>query len=405
MSAGSVAADPELPGAELLLEPDVAALLAPAVGGAGGCLHAARATQVRYQAGRRMAVRYAADVEWADGSRRTETLGALVQAEPLPEGLAVVRGDDGIEVGVWRYPHDPFLPGLPHAAYPEGARQLLATLGVRAERVTVEPLVYRPSSRAVVRIRAEGLLLYVKLVRPHRTEALVALHERAGERVRVPRVLGSSMPLGLVALEPLGGAPLTRSLVDGGALPDPEALLALLDALAEVALPAGTPEGVPAVASHARLLTTALPSAASEIEDLAAMALDLGEPATRPVHGDFYEAQVMVDATGEVQGVLDIDGMRWGAPHDDPATLLGHLVALAHVHPARAEAIDAYRRRLERIVDADPALVRRAALGVLLGLATTSFRRQEDDWPGRTQGWLDRCRSYAAAALGPGGGA
>ena len=131
------------------------------------------------------------------------------------------------------------------------------------------------------------------------------------------------------------------------------------------------------------------------------MAVDAGSPAAQTVHGDFYEAQILVDETGAITGLLDVDGAGPGHVTDDPATLLGHLAGLAHVHPAAAPRITDYRENLqEQLAGAvDPDRLHTATTGVLLGLATTPFRRQQAGWQQQTSGWLDLAEAWALRRL------
>jgi hypothetical protein len=392
-------ADPALPGSEALLGEGARHVLAPAVAAAGGTLLDVRPSQIRYNPGRRLVVRYAATVQWADGSRRTETLGALVQRRALPDDLAIVEGDDGARIGIWRYPHDPFLPGLPAAAYPEGAQAVLHQLGLGNAGVNVEPLVYRPGSRAVLRVTTPERVVYMKVVRPGRARRLHAVHDAFGAVTRVPRCLASSDDLGLLVLEALPGYPLTVPLVEGGPLPSPADVVAQAAAIAEVALPADDgPRSKPApVRDHVRSLTRALPAEQARLERLAAMAVDLGTGSQQTVHGDFYEAQILVDGAGAISGLLDIDGAAAGSPVDDPAMMIGHLVGLAHVHPAVADRIASYRTELQQHFarDLDVELFRAAVTGVLIGLATTPFRRQDAGWQAAVAGWLELAEQWA----------
>lgn len=387
-------ADASLLGSSALLGDDAIAVLTPAVAVAGGALLSARATQLRYHPGQRLAVRYAADVRWADGTRRSETLGAVVQRKPLPADLAVVESTDGARVGVWRYPHDPFLPGLPHAAYDEGARAVLAQLGIDVTKVTVEPVVYRPASRAVLRVTSGRGCVYLKVVRPRVAPRLRAAHEAFGTVVRVPRCLAWSDELGLIVLETLEGEPLTRSLVDGGRLPSPAEVFGLVAAIKDVPLAhAAKPTGAE---HHTELLAAALPSQRDRIMTLASHAA-AGSGAPHTVHGDYYHAQVLTTA-GTISGLLDIDGARAGSAYDDAAMFIAHLVALAHVHPQAAQRIHDYRADAEALLgaDLDAGLLHAAVTGALLGLATTSFRRQETDWRQRTLDWLDLVDAWVA---------
>lgn len=379
---------PSLPTTAELTGPDALRILVPAVTGAGGALHGLTPTQIRVTPGRRIAVRYRAEVEWRDGTRRIETLGALAQADPLPDGLAVVESSDGLRLGVWRYPHDPFLPGLPHAAYPEGVRQILQALGIDAAVSAVEPIVYRPGSRAVVRVRTAALTLYVKVVRPRALAALVERQRALDGVVPAPRCLGWSEPLGVVVLQGLGGIPLTRALVEGGTMPSPAALLDLLDAFADVPAPAARARR-DVVGGHAAVLCDAVPEVAQRIQRLVTEVAVPQMAEERTIHGDFYEAQVLVSG-GQVSGLLDVDGMRHGGALEDPATFIAHLVALAHVHPAAAARIRAYREELEALprLHGMTAELHPLVTAVLLGLATTSFRRQERDWRTRTRDWV-----------------
>lgn len=395
----SVKPDPALPGSDVLLSDDAHFVLSPAISAAGGTLLTARASQIRYTPGRRLIVRYAAEVEWAGGERRTETLGALVQKRALPEGLSVLEGEDGSRIGVWRYPHDPFLPGLPAAAYPDGAQAVLAHLGIATATVRVEPVVYRPGSRAVLRVTADDRVVYLKVARPGKAARLHAVHDAFGAVMSVPRCIASSDPLGLLVLDELPGVPLTRPLVDGGPLPDPVAIAALTERIREVVLPAveGNRSASAPVAAHASTLSAAVPQEVDRIKRLADLAVDAGAPQEHTVHGDFYEAQILVDSAGTITGLLDIDGAALGSRTDDPATLLGHLLGLAHVHPTAATRINGYRRDVQDRLAAgtDPDRLHAGVTGVLLGLATTPFRRQDPGWQSQTSSWLDVAEAWA----------
>ena len=400
---GGMDADPALPGSEVLLGDEAHSVLSPAITAAGGTLLAVRPSQVRYTPGRRLIVRYAAEVEWAGGERRTETLGALVQKRALPEGLSVLEGEDGSRIGVWRYQHDPFLPGLPAAAYPQGAHAVLRHLGIATSQVRVEPVVYRPGSRAVLRVTADDRVVYLKVARPGRATRLQAVHEAFGALLTVPRCIASSDPLGLLVLAEVPGVPLTRPLVDGGLLPDPVAIAALTERIREVVLPAvDGNRSVPApVADHVSTLSAAVPHEVDRINRLADLAVGVGEPQEHTVHGDFYEAQILVDDGGGITGLLDIDGAALGARTDDPATVLGHLVGLAHVHPRAAPRITEYRRALHEQLgqQVDPDVLHAVTTGVLLGLSTTPFRRQDAGWQAQTVAWLDVAEAWAAHRL------
>jgi hypothetical protein len=116
-----------------------------------------------------------------------------------------------------------------------------------------------------------------------------------------------------------------------------------------------------------------------------------------PVHGDFYESQVMVDG-GRVVGMLDIDTFGWGRPADDPATLLGHLAVLDQSTPAAQ--VRSFASRLIQLCDRtfDPIDLRLRVAAVVLGLATGPFRVQRANWPELTRARLDLAGRWCASA-------
>lgn len=395
--------DPALPGAPVLLNRDaVAALLGPAVEAGGGSLENATPHHARYQRGRRLAVRYGVGVSWPDGRRTTETYAALIDAEGLPAGIAVLDGGAGTRIGVWAYPYDPFLPGLPAAAAPASVRRLLIELGAQDGPVRISPRVYRPTSRAVLAVTGAGGSCYLKVLHPDRAEALHALHEALSDRLPVPASYGYAGPQGIVVLEALRGEPLSAALTAGAPVPSPHDLLDLLDRVAEAPASVGQPTPPEeALADHVATLARLLPSEASRATAIAEAATGDWVP-DRTVHGDFYEAQVLVER-GRVTGLLDVDRLRPGDAVDDLATLLAHLEVLAWARPATAARIRAYRDGVAEAAGArvpTDDLGRRVA-GALLGLAGWPFRAQRPGWPAQTSGLLDLAERWLPAGAGP----
>lgn len=406
----------ELPGERVLLTDDARRLLAPVVAEAGGRLLQVRRSQVRHQPGRCLFVRYAAEVE-RNGSIRTQTLGAVMQTSPLPADVVKVDLAGGGRAGVWRYPHDPFLPGLPAVAGPKAAGRFLAGLGLSVAEPRVQPVVYRAGRRAVLRVSAGAGAdtMYIKVVRPGNAARLQALHEAFAERMRVPLVLGIDDDLGLAVVESLPGVSLTTQLLNGGAIPPPAHLVSLVERLSEVVLP---PPAVAAdngsvgtrrvagrtapgrIVDHAATLAAAVPHEQGRIAELVARTR-VDELRQTCVHGDFYDRQILVGESGAISGVLDLDGAGVGSATDDAATLLGHLVALAHVHPTVAPRIDDYRQELQSLLArrSEPHALYAGVTGVLLGLATTPFRRQVTDWPAQVSRWLDVAQRWSTRRL------
>ncbi|PZU43859.1 MAG: phosphotransferase, partial [Arsenicicoccus sp.] len=207
---------------------------------------------------------------------------------------------------------------------------------------------------------------------------------------------------GVVVLPGLPGTPMRTALTAHPArLPDPAALDALLDRLPVVPARArrtapGAP--LPPLRGHARVLGMLRPSLVPRLDRLtAAVGAAAGEHPLVPAHGDFYEAQLLVDA-GAVVGLLDVDTAGPGARIDDWATLLGHLVLLERLRDDPAP-IAAYRQRVTGLLAGrwpDGQLEARVA-GVLVGLATGPFRVQQPDWAAATEARLTLAEEWAGS--------
>ena len=396
--ATSALRDARLPELATLLGAGVPEPLEAAMGAGGVSVAAAEAVQVTYSPGRSVTVRY-----------KTELIGDGIQGEhqlvavggKVPDGVAVV--ENGLRrIGVWRVPHDPFLPGLAAAMDPLEAAGLMARLGVPNEQWRTRLVAYRPGRRAVVQIAATGAWsgggsVYLKLLPPDQIERLHEQHRRIALVLPIPESLGVSRAHGLVALRTLPGITLRQALIKGAAVPAPEDVLAL-----PAVLP--VPDGLVAAPSPlerapgvARILSFLLPERSRQItgilDDIGQETRDAGVP----VHGDFYESQVMVDG-GRVVGMLDIDTFGWGRPGDDPATLLGHLAVLGQAMPGAA--MRSFASRLLSLCDRslDPIDLRLRVAAVVLGLATGPFRVQRPDWPQMTGARLDLASRWCASA-------
>jgi aminoglycoside phosphotransferase (APT) family kinase protein len=126
--------------------------------------------------------------------------------------------------------------------------------------------------------------------------------------------------------------------------------------------------------------------------------------ALRPVHGDFYARQVLVE--GGKASLLDLDRAVRGDPAADLGRFLAHLERDALrgvVPPGRLERIgtallDGYRRASGSDL---PSGVEPYVAAALLSLAPDPFRFREPDWPQRIDAVLER----AEAVLDKGGAA
>jgi hypothetical protein len=415
LTAPAPPASPDLrrtwpPALRLLLGEEVDALWDAALGPAGGRLVGLRATGTAVQPSGAATVQYAAEVGWADGRRTRESLAATTGAR-VPLGATVLESEvDGerVRVGVWRWPLDPALPGLAWASRATAAAPRLATLGLADGPVRLRLRSYRPGRRAVIEATTGAGSLFLKVVRPLAVSRLVERHAVLEGSVPVPSVVGCTDD-GVVVLPGMPGTPM-RELIggDGAGLPDAAALDELLDALPEAAAHVtavgrsrpGDAHG--RVGDHAAVLSLVAPELAPRLDRLGTVlgAADRGEHPAVPVHGDFYESQLLVEQ-GAVVGLLDVDTVGRGHRIDDWSTLLGHLALLETTLPAPAAAVR-YRAELEEAALRrwPAAQLRPRVAAVLLGLATGPFRVLQDDWAARTEARIALAERWAAPARG-----
>jgi hypothetical protein len=394
------AADPDREARELALltGPDAPGMLAAALQATGGGLVSCRARQVVHQPGERTTASYRARVRWPDGTLRDETLAASTGDPPV--GALVL--DDGVDrVAVWRFPHDPDLPGLAAACDETAVAGVLEELGLGGGPVRLRTRAYRPRRRAVIEAIGPRGRLFVKVVRPDR---VAALHHRHRLLVRhgvpAPQSLGWT-PQGIVVLQALPGRTLRQSLRSRTLIPPGGEILALLDRLpAELAQGPSRPSWIDKAPHYAAVVAAALPTEAARTARLA----DALTPATGPaspgaVHGDFYENQLLVDR-GRICALLDVDTAGAGDTLDDPACLLGHLSVLAQIDRDRAPIINRAAAAYLKVFDTvyAPGALRRRVAAVVVSLATGSHRVQERDRPAATRRRLDLAESWLASA-------
>ncbi|RBY88376.1 aminoglycoside phosphotransferase family protein [Blastococcus sp. TF02A-26] len=390
--------------------PSLRLLLGPAAGDAwaavlaplGGRLADLRAATVTLRADGSAAVRYVADVAWADGRATRESLAAATGSR-IPSGAAVVEGpgDDGstVAVGLWRWPSDPALPGLAWAASAARAAQRLAVLGVDAGPLRLRLRAYRPGRRAVVEATSPDGRWFLKVVRPAAAPALADRHRALAGAVPVPPVVATTED-GVLVLPALPGTPMRAALGgDPAALPPPEHLATVLDALPPLGGPAGRrdpTDPVPRTRAHATVVGLICPELRPRLGRVTtAVAAAVRPQPLVPVHGDFYEGQLLVDA-GRVVGLLDVDTAGPGARIDDWATLLGHL-ALLELLASDPAPVATYRARVEAFLSARSAgdELRARVAGVLVGLATGPFRVQQANWAPATEARVALAEEWA----------
>ncbi len=389
--------DEDLPELELLTGPTAGEMLGAALATAGGSVTNLNIAQIRYVPSKSVTVQYQASVTWAEGSPTRETLVATAGID-VPAEVPIIEGD-GTRVALWRYPHDPFLPGLATAAEPARVRHLLSQLGVKTDSVRLRTRAYRAGRRAVIEVKAPQARVFIKVLRPPRVAALQRIHTAMTDSVQIPVSLGWSADDGLVVLQAMPGKTLRKAVESGTKrLPDAGRLATVLDLIPEgLSGEVGGPRA--RAGDHGRLLAAVVPDERNRINSLVGALSGSTESGTPvPVHGDFHSSQVLVRGDA-ILGLIDVDTVGMGHRSSDYGNFLGHLATLGLISPARKN-IHRYGAVLLEVFDGlvDPHRLRLDVAGAVLGLATGPFRVFDKQWPAQTVRRLTLAEEWLASA-------
>ncbi len=390
----------------LLTGPRAASVLAAALAPAGQRLESWEVHSVHHRPGAGVSVGYTAVVLSPDGRRRTEYLCATTARLSNPQAPGLTRvaptGGDGPPVHVWRHPADPELPALAVACTPSLLSRRLGT------QVKATMVAYRPTRRAVVRVTyTDQSTSYAKVLPPGHSRAFAERHRMLlAAGVPAPEVLRDD-PDGLVLLSTGRGVALSGLLSRGMDVRRAERVFAsltrLLDSLPASALQL---EAHPAWSERARhyahAAATVLPEHAARaraVADGVEQLMASSDPGPIvPVHGDFYEANVLMEGEG-VASLLDVDSLGPGRRVDDLACLLGHVSVLDHLAPASYPHLRPVLETWTALAEAqaDPVALRARCAGVVLSLVAGARREDGGPWRPDAEGRLARAESWLAA--------
>jgi len=307
---------------------------------------------------------------------------------------------DGAEISLWRYPHDPELPGLAQVTDPDRLRSTLAEIGVEPAPVHIRRRSYRATRRAALEVTTRSSHLYMKVLRPAKAKRVHELHRELSPVLPVPRSHGWLEKGGVIFLEAIEGLPIRRLIEDGQTVPDPSQLLALLDSFpAPQAHHVSVTDPVSRVEEHVNFLSTLLPEAAGRMAPLVEqIVVDRDAEDTRLIHGDFHTMQVLT-VNGAISGLVDIDTCGVGPQSIDLAAYLGQTSVLAQI-PGSGPAFMAHGRAALAAFDqrVDASALRLRAAAHVLGLATGPFRVQEAEWPQNTLDRIGLVERWVASA-------
>ena len=357
--------------------------------------HRLRQRQLSYNPRRRAIVTCAA--EWLHDE--------FIRQEPFAIELA-----HGQPARLFRYPHDPYLPGLSDAASPDTACSLLNAhvFEIPVRRVRVNAVRYRPGGHAVLRHRLGDVRFYVRVMRPERISRLIEAAELVAQSgFALPRLAGCWPEGGVVWLSEIPGTNVRRLIRKGDAL-DPEPVLDALTRLWNIPEPANgrRPFSLRGAYRRARrVFRQVLRDHDGPRRTLrhATAALDPFVDTWQPsgvAHNDFYDDQMIRIPDGRL-ALVDFEEAGLGDPLLDVGNFLAHMRWSAQFGPeAEARASGAYHRRmreaaLERFGWDEQALNQREA-ACIFRVCTNPVRHLAPDWPRRLDEGLSLANELVA---------
>ena len=343
-----------------------------------------RLRQLSYNPGRRAIVTGVAEWPWAE----------FVTQDPFAIELA--RGQPA---RLFRYPEDPYLPGLTSAASAVAASRMLNryVFAAPVQRVRVDVVRYRPSGHAVLRHRLGRVRFYVRVMRPERVSRLMAAAELVAQSgFALPRLAGCWTEGGVVWLSEIPGKNV-RKLIRKGHRLDPEPILDNLARLWDTPYAANgrRPFNLRGAYRRARrVFRQVLRDRDGPHLTLkrATAALDPFVKSWQPsgvAHNDFYDDQLIRIPDGRL-ALVDFEEAGLGDPLLDVGNFLAHMRWSAHFsRETEAMASGAYHRlmrsaALERFGWEERALNLREAV-CIFRVCTNPIRHLAPDWPRRLE--------------------
>ncbi|WP_081416462.1 phosphotransferase [Arthrobacter castelli] len=344
------------------------------------------------------------DPAGAPGSGHLCATTATVPHTTTPAVRLDAPAQDAAALTVWHHPQDPLLPGLGWACDP--AAVAAGVFGQPDADVRLRTVSYRPMRRAVISAVCGNEEAFLKVVRGGHAGPMYRRHRMlADASVPVPEPYGEPVH-DVLALHRLPGTPLANELMANGAAElDPAALITLLRRFPAEAmtLPARSAWATRAD-DYAQAASAALPAEQDRISNLAGqinrLLPDTDPGPVVPSHGDFYEANLVVDG-GIVTGLLDVDAVGPGLLVDELACFIGHLAVLPAVDARYVHVPAALQRFLAAFdTEVDPVGLRIRAAGVALSLVAGAKRTGSVDWFSDARGRLEAAERMAASAAG-----
>jgi Ser/Thr protein kinase RdoA (MazF antagonist) len=227
------------------------------------------------------------------------------------------------------------VPGTGVLLQAQGADRRLLALAPLVARADASLLVHRAERRAVVRLQASNGARYAKVVRPERTEAILATGRAgqclAGTAITTPRLLQADFASGVMVWSGLAGTSLYDLSGSDRLIPAARVMGKALRALHAAAVPADARahsalEEIACLRIWLGRLQAFAPDLYTSLCLVAPRVFrGLAEASTPAVlsHCDFYDKQVIIDPAGRV-GLVDFDTLAAAEPALDVANAMVH---------------------------------------------------------------------------------
>ena len=406
--------DPVITGLETLLDADAfATALDTALPNVS--VRAAQATYVRYKPNTNCLVAYQVKTDRgsvpvyarAYSAELGVKLGHIQRVYDQPSALGV--GGlclDNLDTSVYIWPHDYKLRNLARLSNPEQRTAVIDQLTSHVPELTggtLNDLRYRPERRYVGRLdsaKRSGLLkLYRKEDYEHVRAAATAFYSTG--LLHIAPLLGTSSRDHALLFHWQAGRPLNDSLWNTTWGPttfrDTGKALALLHGQDAVTLPALIDQNPrDALAAAVQSIVVLCPNLEHHVRDLARHINTslVQSPEMRPIHGDFYADQVLLN--GHRITILDLDNATWGDPAFDLGTFAAHLWRM--VVNGNGTAARAVQIIESLFAGYDQQGVLPSRMQIALHTAAGLLRLAPEPFRYRRENWLQRVHALVLAA-------
>lgn len=337
--------------------------------------------------------------------------GKLAKARQLPEvkgpsGLGRIFLDDPA-IMLHFFPNDIELPAIAEFANPVTRQPFLQRVfktNPAWSEADYTALNYKPERRYVARLtRADGRSASIKFYCSKEFQTIRRSRKKfkLPHGLRIPQWIGGSKNHRVMAYSWLPGVTLASRITSGHweeAYRAGEAVARLHRSEQPALDKRGTKNWREMLESLAGQLGHLIPELAGEADELAGRlaAWVQGRESQRcPIHGDFYDKQVIIQE--HAIGIIDSDRIQLGDPELDLGCFMAHLerrridgvLSPEQVEKARAALLDGYRAAAP--ADFSPRDMNVYTAFNLFQLSHHPFRDRRPDWGEQTASLLARC--------------